>query len=143
MLEDTDDLTLFDGNDDVIDYFAWGGGPGSDDDDAASMGQWTNDEYVDTSLFIENQTLGRDMSSNDTDSVSDWENATNYADPFGIDRSTENGSSPGAQNIDFIIPEVEEIQIPIIATIMIFAIWTRKSKRKGRAKNNSNQKEES
>jgi len=130
MLEDTDDLTLLDSNDDVIDYIAWGGDAGSDDDAAVSIGQWTGGEYVDSSLFIENQTLGRDKDSNDTDLPSDWENATSYADPFGVDRSTENGSSPGAQNIDFIIPEFSDAIMPVIATVALFVILRKKARKK-------------
>jgi hypothetical protein len=48
------------------------------------------------------------------------------ADPFGIDRSTENGSSPGAQNVDYIIPEYDEILFPIIFMLILIAIWRKK-----------------
>ncbi len=140
MLENTDDLTLLDSNDDVIDYVAWGDDAGDDDDDAVSIGKWTNSEYVDSSLFIENQTLGRDKDSNDTDLPSDWENATSYADPFGVDRSTENGSSPGAQNIDFIIPEFSDVFIPVIAIIALFVTLRKKARKKSKLEGNTNGK---
>jgi hypothetical protein len=143
MLENTDDLSLLNDADAFFDYVAWGGDVGADDDAAFASGDWDDGDYVDTSLLLENQTLGRDKDSNDTHQPEDWENATGYADPFGIDRSTVNGSSPGAQNIDFIIPEFQEIQIPIIASIIMFAIWTRKSKMKKKDKNETNQREES
>jgi hypothetical protein len=60
----------------------------------------------------------------------DWENGTGLADPFGIHRSTENGSSPGAQNIDYIIPEFTDIFIPIIATVALFIILRKKGRKK-------------
>jgi hypothetical protein len=136
-----DDVAIISSEGYVFDYVAWGADPTFDDDIVVTLGNWTDGNYVDSSLFLEGQTLGRDMMSNDTDSVSDWENATNYADPFGIDRSTANGSTPGMQNVD-MIPEFSDIVVPLIFTSIIFAVWTRKSKKRGKAKNNSNQKEE-
>jgi hypothetical protein len=62
----------------------------------------------------------------------DWENATGYADPFGVDRSPVKGASPAAQNIDFVIPEFVDVTLPLIITLMIFAVskgkWKKKKK---------------
>jgi hypothetical protein len=109
-----------------------------------AWGQWTNGEYVDSSQFTENQTLGRDKDSTDTNSPSDWENTTTeQGDPYGV-----NASAPteGSQNIDFIIPEFSEIAMPIVTMVMIFTIWKRKRNLKGlrkeiRNQNDSNSKE--
>jgi hypothetical protein len=130
MLEDSDDLALIDESGHIWDYVVWGSDAGSDDNSAASWREWTGSDYIDTSDLLTNQTIGRDAGSNDTDEPEDWENASGKADPFGIDRSTENGSSPAAQNIDFIIPEFSDIVLPFAFTFTIFAIWKRKSKRK-------------
>jgi hypothetical protein len=100
MLEQKDSLSIYDSNGDIIDYIAWGGDPGVGDDIAVSQGMWTDGEYIESSLLTENQTLGRDADSTDSDSPSDWENATGYADSFGINRSEIYGSSPGERNID-------------------------------------------
>ncbi|UCE36269.1 MAG: DUF2341 domain-containing protein [Thermoplasmata archaeon] len=100
MLDDTDDLALYDGRGRMVDYLAWGGDVGVDDDNAASWHQWTDGDYVDASQLLESQTLGRDANSNDTNLPSDWENTTGYADPFGIDRSNTFGHSLGNRNID-------------------------------------------
>ncbi|UCE74580.1 MAG: DUF2341 domain-containing protein [Methanomassiliicoccales archaeon] len=102
MLENSDDLMLCDNSGRIIDYAAWGDDAGSDDNNAVSWRQWTDGEYIDVSLFFRNQTIGRDANSNDVDMRIDWENATGYADPFGIHRSDINGPSPGARNVDTI-----------------------------------------
>jgi hypothetical protein len=94
--------------------------------------QWTDGEYVDTSDLLENQTIGRDKDSNDTNLPADWEDGSGNADPFGIDRSIENGSTPNAQNIDFIIPEYDEIILPIIFIMILIAMVRRKKRRKMR-----------
>ncbi len=73
------------------------------------------------------------MSSSDTDSVADWENATSYADPFGIHRSTVNGSSPGAQNVDVIF-EFSDLTVPFVFTFIMFAIYRRRSVKRGKEK---------
>jgi hypothetical protein len=130
ILGNSDDISLVNSNSIVIDYVAWGEDPGSDDTTAAQWSQWTDGEYVDTSDLLENQTIGRDKDSNDTNLPADWENGTGKADPFGIDRSTENGSTPNAQNIDFIIPEFEEIVIPIVFMVLTVTIWRRKKRYK-------------
>jgi hypothetical protein len=130
MLENSDDLALVNHDDTIWDYVAWGADAGSDDDEASLRNQWTDGEYVDTSLFSENETLGRDLSSNDTDMPADWEDATGFADPYGIDRSSENESSPGAQNVDFVIFEFSDITVPMVFTSIIFAVWRRKSRRR-------------
>jgi hypothetical protein len=144
MLENTDDISLVNSDDVIIDYVAWGADPGQDDYNAVAWGQWTNGEYVDSSQFTENQTLGRDKDSTDTNSPSDWENTTTeQGDPYGV-----NASAPteGSQNIDFIIPEFSEIAMPIVTMVMIFTIWKRKRNLKGlrkeiRNQNDSNSKE--
>jgi hypothetical protein len=60
--------------------------------------QWTNGDYINSSVIIENQTIGLDKNSRDTDSPSDWENPTNgQADPFGIHSSSV---TSGARNLD-------------------------------------------
>lgn len=120
-----DDVAIISSEGYVFDYVAWGSDPGFDDDIVVSLGNWTDGNYVNSSLFLEGQTLGRDMMSNDTDSVSDWENATNYADPFGVDRSTVNGSTPGAQNVD-MIPEFSDIMMPFTFMLILFAVWRRR-----------------
>ncbi|UCE38259.1 MAG: DUF2341 domain-containing protein, partial [Thermoplasmata archaeon] len=134
MLEETDDLALYDNNGYIIDYVAWGADVGADDDSAFAWRHWTAGDYIDSSSFFENQTLGRDQNENDTDEPEDWENATGFADPFGIDRSNENGSSPNACNVDFIIPEFEEVIIPLTFMILIVAVWRRKRKLKSQPK---------
>jgi predicted RNA-binding Zn-ribbon protein involved in translation (DUF1610 family) len=100
MLGLRDSLSLCDNGGYLIDYIAWGGDAGADDDIAVSSGMWTEGEYIDTSLMLENQTLGLDADSTDTDLPLDWENASGYADPFGVDRSEIYGPSPGERNID-------------------------------------------
>ncbi|UCE74023.1 MAG: DNRLRE domain-containing protein, partial [Methanomassiliicoccales archaeon] len=130
MLENTDDLTLYDDDGNMIDYLVWGADIGVDDDSAAAWRQWTAGDYIDSSSLLENQTLGRDQNENDTDEPEDWQNASDKADPFGIDRSIENGSSPNACNVDFIIPEFEEIVIPFAFMILIVAVWRRKRYKK-------------
>jgi hypothetical protein len=132
MLGNSDDLSLVNDGSVVIDYVAWGADPGSDDDTAVQWNQWTDGEYVDTSDLLENQTIGRDKDSNDTNLPADWEDGSGNADPFGIDRSTENGSTPNAQNIDFIIPEFEDIILPIIFIMILVAAVSRKRRRKKR-----------
>jgi hypothetical protein len=134
MLGNSDDISLVNDDSVVIDYVAWGADAGSDDATAVIWSQWTNGEYVDTSDLIENQTLGRDLSSNDTNLPADWENGSGKADPYGIDRSSENESSPNAQNIDFIIPEYDEIILPIIFIMILVAIVSSKGRGKKRKK---------
>jgi hypothetical protein len=84
MLEATDDLALLDSSGNIIDYVAWGGDAGTDDDLAVTRGEWTDGTYIDTSLLQENETIGRDKDSTDTNSPADWENVTNEADPYGV-----------------------------------------------------------
>jgi len=118
MLEDTDDLALLDSSNDIIDYVAWGGDAGTDDDLAVTRGEWTDSTYVDTSQLQENETIGRDKDSNDTNMPSDWENTSNKADPYGVNATM---ATQGAQNIDCIIPEFNFIMIPIL-TISLFVL---------------------
>jgi hypothetical protein len=134
MLDDTDDLELINSRGAIIDYVAWGGDPGSDDDDAVTAGEWTDGEYVDTSLIVENETIGRDRDSNDTNSPSDWENATNEADPFGVNATH---ATPGAQNIDCIIPEFDILAIPIMLISVIILYFNRFYKLCSKSKSNS------
>jgi hypothetical protein len=128
-----DDVAVVSSQGFVFDYVAWGADPKSDDDIVSGLGNWTDGNYVDSSLLLENQTLGRDMSSSDTDSVADWENATFYADPFGIHRSTVNGSSPGAQNVDIIF-EFSDLTTPFVFTFIMFAVYRRRSVKRGKGK---------
>ncbi len=128
MLDSSDDLALKNNNHVYFDYVVWGADAGTDDNAAVWAGHWSDGEYVDTSQLLENQTIGRDQNSTDTDTPSDWENETGLADPFGIHRSTVNGSSPGACNVDFIIPEYTEIAMPIFAMIVVYSVWKRKKK---------------
>jgi hypothetical protein len=130
MLENSDDLALVDQNGIIIDYVAWGADAGTDDDEAVTWSQWTDGEYVDTSELLENQTIGRDQDSNDTNLPADWEDGAGKADPFGIDRSTANGSTPRACNVDFIIPEFSDGIIPITGFIIMIIVLQRKSRKK-------------
>jgi hypothetical protein len=117
MLEDIDDLALLNSTGDIIDYVAWGGDPGDDDSSAMATGIWQDGEFVDTTGLLENETIGRDMYSTDTDTPDDWENSsTSRADPFGINSTRE---TPGATNLYPCIPEYEIMAIPIMALIII------------------------
>jgi hypothetical protein len=127
MLENSDDLSLVNDGSVVIDYMAWGEDPDSDDTTAVAWSQWTDGEYVDTSDIIENQTIGRDLSSNDTNLPADWEDGSGKADPFGIDRSTVNGATPNAQNVDMVIPEFQEIILPIFIMLILVAVWRKRT----------------
>jgi hypothetical protein len=100
MLDDNDDLALVDNFGNIVDYVAWGEDPGPDDENAVVTNQWIDGEYIDTSLLFEGQTLGRDRNGNDTDQKEDWQNATGYADDFGVDRGGFWGPSPGESNAD-------------------------------------------
>lgn len=100
MLDDNDDLALVDNYGNIVDYVAWGEDPGPDDENAVLANQWIDGEYIDTSLLLEGQTLGRDKNGNDTDQKEDWQNATGYADDFGVDRGGFWGPSPGESNAD-------------------------------------------
>jgi hypothetical protein len=138
MLENSDDLSLVKDSSIIIDYVAWGEDLGGDDDTAVIWEQWTDGEYVDTSDLLENQTIGRDQDSNDTNLPADWEDGSGKADPFGIDRSTENGSTPHAQNVDVVIPEYDEILFPIIFMLILIAVWRRKWIRRKQPQNIEN-----
>jgi hypothetical protein len=86
-------------------------------------GQWANNEYVDTSQLLQNETLGRDKNSTDTDSPADWENSsTTRADPYGINATH---STPGAQNIDCIIPEFNFLAIPLLTILILILLINR------------------
>jgi hypothetical protein len=119
MLDDSDDLTLLDSGDNIIDYVAWGADAGADDDDAAADSQWTDSEFVDTTDISEGDTLGRDKDSTDTDSVNDWENTTtSKAEPFGVNATA---ATQGSQNLT-AIPEFDEITFVLMGFITIFVI---------------------
>jgi hypothetical protein len=124
MLDSFDDLAFLDNNQDIIDYLAWGGNPGTDDNDAVSALQWTNNEYIDTSSLSEGETLGRDKDSTDNDTTSNWEDGSSLADPFGIDSPVQ---TPGAQNQ---IPEFDLIFIPLLLMAIIFFYFKRGQKSK-------------
>jgi hypothetical protein len=117
FLGDTDDLALMDNSNNIIDYVAWGGDVGTDDDLAVTRGEWTGGTYVDTSLLNDNETIGRDKDSNDTNTPADWEDGTNKADPYGVNATMV---TQGAQNIDrVVIPEFNVLAIPIIFTLVL------------------------
>ena len=118
FLEDSDDLALKNSYGTIVDYVAWGGDAGTDDDLAVTRGEWTDGTYVDTSQIVENETIGRNKDSTDTNSPTDWENGTNKADPYGVNATM---ATQGAQNIDCIIPEFNFILIPIL-TISLFIL---------------------
>jgi hypothetical protein len=120
MLEITDDLAVINNNGIIIDYVAWGCDAGTDDDNAVTWLQWTNGQYVDTSELVENETIGRDQYSTDTDLPADWENSSNSrADPFGIHATNQ---TVGTCNVDHIIPEFDILAIPmmIIAVAILY-----------------------
>ncbi|UCG69603.1 MAG: DNRLRE domain-containing protein, partial [Thermoplasmata archaeon] len=100
MLDDSDDLSLVDNCDNIVDYVAWGEDPGLDDDYAVFANQWLEGDFIDTQWLSEGQTLGRDRDSNDTDRKGDWQNASGFADGFGINRGDIWGPSPGERNMD-------------------------------------------
>jgi hypothetical protein len=126
-LDDTDDLALLGRCGMIVDYVAWGGDPGFDDDVAVATRRWTDGTYVNTSNLLENQTIGRDKDSNDTDSPDDWENtATNKADPYGVNASQQ---TPYAQNIDciIVIPEFDMLVVPIMIMAVVLLYFKRLS----------------
>jgi hypothetical protein len=100
MLDDNDDLSLVDNYGNIVDYVAWGQDPSSDDDNAVIADQWLDGDYIDTQWLLEGHTLGRDRIGNDTDRKEDWQNASGFADDFGIDRGALWGPSPGEKNAD-------------------------------------------
>jgi hypothetical protein len=57
MLENNDDVALMNNYDAFFDYLVWGADAGSDDNSAVWAGQWTDGEYIETSLLIENQQI--------------------------------------------------------------------------------------
>jgi hypothetical protein len=127
IFETNDDLALLDGNDNIADYVAWGADAGTDDDPAAIMNQWTNGAYVDTSGFTINQTLARDKYSTDTDSVTDWHNATSSkGDPYGVNATIMH--TQGERNID--IPEFDEYVTGLLSVVVIVIIVTGKRRKR-------------
>ena len=96
----------------IIDYIAWGGDVGPDDDAAVAVGQWYDGVFIDTSEMFPPETIGRDKDSNDTNTPFDWENeTTTRADPYGVNATEE---TPGGQNLDSIIPEFPTLAIPLL-----------------------------
>jgi hypothetical protein len=117
ILDNIDDLGLYDNNGFINDYVAWGGDPGLGDVNAIAAGIWSNDDFIDTSQLLANETIGRDRYSTDTNTPSDWENnVTTRADPFGINSTRE---TPGAINLYPSIPEFEMLAIPILVVMVI------------------------
>jgi len=127
MFNGVDDIALLDTQGHLVDYIAWGADQGGDDDSAAAVGLWDDGDFINTSMLSAGQTIGRDKNSNDTDQPEDWHNATGYADPFGIDRSTLNGSTQGYRNWDGI-PEFSDIVVPFSIMFLLFAVWRRRNK---------------
>lgn len=122
MLENNDDLSLINPNGSIIDYVAWGGDVGLDDDAAVAAGQWLEGDYVDTIAIQENQTIGRDMHSTDTNSSIDWTNEYGQAEPYGIHAVLP---TPGEQNIDINIPEFQVLALPMMIIAVIFFTFNR------------------
>jgi hypothetical protein len=136
MLENADDLMLVDYYDIIIDYVVWGADAGFDDDIPSAWGHWTDGEYVDTSSLAENETIGRDKDSTDTDLPADWENSgTGKADAYGVNATSE---TQGSQNIDFVIPEFSDAIIPVFGFLIMSVVFVRSSWKKG--KKNSKKK---
>jgi hypothetical protein len=85
-----------DNNDAIIDYIAWGGDAGADDDAAVAASEWPTGEYINTSELKSYETIGRDKLSSDSNRTIDWENfVTEKADPYGTDATIV---TPCAQN---------------------------------------------
>jgi hypothetical protein len=123
MLENIDDLALLNKSNNIIDYLAWGSSPGSDDDDAVTEGHWTSNAYVETIPLSENETLGRDKDSTDTNSTIDRENSTtSIADPYGVDASEP---TKGTRNIDIMIPEFKMLIDPILIFGIIILLFNK------------------
>ncbi|WP_455393067.1 lamin tail domain-containing protein [[Eubacterium] cellulosolvens] len=122
MLENNDDLALWNDAWTIIDYVAWGGDAGPDDDLAAAADEWPEGEFVDTSELLVNETIGRDWNSTDTNDPSDWENDDNYADPFGMNATL---ATPGDQNYNFNIPEYQVFTLPLILMALVFFCFHR------------------
>jgi hypothetical protein len=57
----------------MVDFVAWGGAAGTDDDNAVTLGIWQDGTYVDTTSSATNQTIARDKLSTDTDMPVDWD----------------------------------------------------------------------
>jgi hypothetical protein len=134
MLENSDDLMLVDSYDIIIDYVVWGADAGSDDDKPSAWGQWTAGEYVDTSSLAENETIGRDKDSTDTDLPADWEDSgTGKADAYGVNATS---ATQGSQNLTVVIPEFSGGFIPLFG-FLIMAVVIRKKYRKNCSKKHS------
>jgi len=134
----SDDLGLYTTMNNIVDYIAWGADAGTDDDRAALLGFWTNSEFIDTSSLIENETIGRDKDSIDTNATADWENvSTNEADPYGVNATH---GTPGAQNIDYIIPEFEILALPMVSITIIITFFKLYFKNKVTSKRNLKKK---
>jgi hypothetical protein len=135
MLENVDDLALMN-NTLVVDYIAWGSDPGTDASSAVASGDWSAGKFVDTNGLLENQTIGRNKDSTDTNSPADWENSsTNKADPFGVNATSQ---TAGEQNLDKIIPEFDIIAIPILF-IVIVILYINRTVKIGNPTSNRNQ----
>lgn len=138
MLDKIDDVALINSTGTIVDYVAWGDDPGSDDDAAVIVGEWTDGVYIDTSSLLIDETLGRDKDSTDNNGPSDWENAsTNQADPFGINATNQ---TAGARNKDYIIPEFDILAIPIIFIALIILFIDRYYKPNSNLKSSSDDK---
>jgi hypothetical protein len=136
FLEDSDDLQLNNSRGEIVDYVAWGADAGADDDDAVTASEWTDGTYIDTSKIAENETIGRDMYSTDTNTPADWENATSEADPYGINATI---GTPHAQNVNIIIPEFNFLIVPITIIALIILI-TNRYKNNSKSNENSQKK---
>ena len=69
----SDQVALYDGTQQIIDFIAWGGAAGIDDDQAVGANIWTNDDYVSISDLSPGNSLGLIVDGDDNDDSSDWQ----------------------------------------------------------------------
>jgi len=105
---------------DMIDFLAYNNGtigylPGNAHDEAVRDGVWTNGSFFDTSQVSEGESIGRDMFSNDTNVVDDWD------DEGGKDAGI---ITMGYQNI----PEFHTMMIPVAGILGLFMVLKRRRK---------------
>ncbi|MBI5000307.1 MAG: lamin tail domain-containing protein [Euryarchaeota archaeon] len=116
-----DYLALVDANGTIRDFVAWGTSEpsGAYYQLAVNSSNWPGGagRYVDTTGFVQGNTIGRDMSSNDTNAKADWEITCG----INADQPT-----PNARNIGSI-PEFQAMALPIVLIVVPLAIaWRRR-----------------
>jgi hypothetical protein len=89
-------------------------------------------QVVNSSGIGQGNSIGRDMGSNDTNTRADWANDTGVAFYGGEDVKTDGMMTEGAVNF-FVIPEYEELLMPVFSMTILFAFTRakRKSSKKG------------